>query len=53
MTVLLVEQNALGALGIARRGYVLELGRVRLHDTSERLLKSPEVQEYYLGIGAE
>jgi branched-chain amino acid transport system ATP-binding protein len=53
MTVLLVEQNALGALGIARRGYVLELGRVRLQDTSERLLKSPEVQEYYLGIGAE
>lgn len=53
MTVLLVEQNALGALGIARRGYVLELGRVRLQDTSERLLKSPEVQEYYLGLGAE
>jgi branched-chain amino acid transport system ATP-binding protein len=53
MTVLLVEQNALGALGIARRGYVLELGRVRLHDTSERLLESPEVQEYYLGIGGE
>ncbi len=53
MTVLLVEQTALGALGIARRGYVLELGRVRLQDTSERLLKSPEVREYYLGIGAE
>ncbi len=50
LTVLLVEQNALQALRIAARGYVLELGRVRLHDTSERLLESPDVREAYLGI---
>ncbi len=50
LTVLLVEQNALGALGIAARGYVLELGRVRLHDTSARLLESPEVRAAYLGL---
>ena len=51
LTVLLVEQNALGALGIASRGYVLELGRVRLHDTSARLMQAPEVREAYLGLG--
>jgi branched-chain amino acid transport system ATP-binding protein len=50
LTVLLVEQNALGALGIAARGYVLELGRVRLHDTSARLLESSEVRAAYLGL---
>ena len=50
LTVLLVEQNARHALRIARRGYVLELGRVRLHDTSERLLEAREVREAYLGI---
>jgi branched-chain amino acid transport system ATP-binding protein len=51
LTVLLVEQNALGALRIAARGYVLELGRVRMHDTSERLLGTSEVREAYLGLG--
>ncbi|MBI1737433.1 MAG: ABC transporter ATP-binding protein [Candidatus Rokubacteria bacterium] len=51
LTVLLVEQNALGALRIARRGYVLELGRVRLHDTSDRLRETSEVREAYLGLG--
>ena len=51
LTVLLVEQNALSALRIASRGYVLELGRVRLHDTSDRLLETSEVREAYLGLG--
>jgi branched-chain amino acid transport system ATP-binding protein len=51
LTVLLVEQNALGALRVAARGYVLELGRVRLHDSSERLLGTSEVREAYLGLG--
>jgi len=51
LTVLLVEQNALGALGIASRGYVLELGRVRLHDTSAHLMQAPEVRQAYLGLG--
>jgi branched-chain amino acid transport system ATP-binding protein len=52
LSVLLVEQNALGALGIATRGYVLELGRVRLADTAERLLVTSEVREAYLGMGS-
>jgi branched-chain amino acid transport system ATP-binding protein len=50
MTVLLVEQNAFGALKISTRGYVLELGRIRIEDTSDGLATNPEVQEYYLGV---
>jgi branched-chain amino acid transport system ATP-binding protein len=52
LTVLLVEQNALGALGISARGYVLELGRVRLTDSAERLLATSEIREAYLGTGS-
>lgn len=52
LTVLLVEQNAMGALKISSRGYVLELGRIRMEDTSENLAQNPEVREYYLGGGA-
>jgi branched-chain amino acid transport system ATP-binding protein len=50
LAVLLVEQNALGALRTASRGYVLELGRVRVEGTSERLAENPEIQAAYLGI---
>jgi len=49
MTILLVEQNARGALGIADRGYVLETGRVVLQGTSEELLANRDVQRAYLG----
>ncbi len=49
MTILLVEQNARGALGIADRGYVLETGRVVLQGSSEELLANREVQRAYLG----
>lgn len=49
-TVLLVEQNASGALRIATRGYVMELGRVQLADSAERLMGNPEVQARYLGM---
>jgi len=52
-TVLLVEQNARGALRIARRGYVLETGRVVLSGTSEELLANRDVQRAYLGSEAE
>jgi branched-chain amino acid transport system ATP-binding protein len=48
-TVLLVEQNALMALGIAQRGYILQTGEIVLHDTAERLTVNPEVQKAYLG----
>ncbi len=48
-TVLLVEQNAKAALGIADRGYVLETGRVVLEGSSEDLLANRDVQRAYLG----
>ena len=49
ITVFLVEQNAHQALSLADRGYVLETGRIRLHDTGKNLLNNPEVREAYLG----
>ena len=49
MTILLVEQNARGALAIADRGYVLETGRVVLQGSSEELLANRDVQRAYLG----
>jgi branched-chain amino acid transport system ATP-binding protein len=49
-TVLLVEQNALMALQIADRGYVLQTGEIVLQDTAENLRKNPIVQKAYLGI---
>jgi branched-chain amino acid transport system ATP-binding protein len=48
-TVLLVEQNARGALRIASRGYVLETGRIVLEGTSDELLANRDVQRAYLG----
>ncbi|MGK2852130.1 MAG: ABC transporter ATP-binding protein [Candidatus Limnocylindrales bacterium] len=48
-TVLLVEQNALMALGIAQRGYILQTGEVVLADTAERLSKDEAVRKAYLG----
>jgi branched-chain amino acid transport system ATP-binding protein len=48
-TVLLVEQNARAALGIADRGYVLDTGRIILEGTAENLLSNRDVQRAYLG----
>jgi branched-chain amino acid transport system ATP-binding protein len=48
-TILLVEQNANYALGVSKRGYVLETGQVVLADSSERLREDPDVQRAYLG----
>jgi len=48
-TVLLVEQNALMALSIAQRGYVLETGEIVLEDTAEALEKNEMVRKAYLG----
>ncbi len=50
LTILLVEQNARAALGIADRGYVLETGRVVLQGPSEDLLANRDVQRAYLGV---
>jgi len=49
-TILLVEQNARMALGVADYGYVLEVGRVVMEDTGSRLLEKDDVKEFYLGI---
>jgi branched-chain amino acid transport system ATP-binding protein len=49
-TILLVEQNALMALNVASRGYVIETGEIVLHDTAENLQKDAMVQRAYLGI---
>jgi branched-chain amino acid transport system ATP-binding protein len=49
-TILLVEQNALMALSIAHRGYVLQTGEIILSDTSENLKNNDEVQKSYLGV---
>jgi branched-chain amino acid transport system ATP-binding protein len=50
-TVLLVEQNALMALSVADRGYVLETGQVVLEGSASDLQENPEVQRAYLGGG--
>lgn len=49
MTVLLVEQNAAMALGIANRAYVLEGGRISLHGDAALLKGTAEVRRFYLG----
>jgi len=47
--ILLVEQNALMALDIAKRGYVLETGRVALADDAKSLRENEQVRKTYLG----
>jgi len=49
-TILLVEQNALMALQVADRGYVIQTGEIVLSDTAENLRRNPMVQSAYLGI---
>jgi branched-chain amino acid transport system ATP-binding protein len=49
-TILLVEQNALMALDAAQRGYVMETGRIALHDDAKALRENEQVQKAYLGI---
>ena len=49
-TILLVEQNALMALSIANRGYVLQTGGIVLTDDAAKLKKNEMVQKTYLGI---
>lgn len=49
VTILLVEQNALIALEVAQRGYVLQTGQIILHDTAARLQSNEMVRKAYLG----
>ena len=50
MSILLVEQNARAALGIAHRGYVLETGRVVLSGAAADLRDNEVIREFYLGV---
>lgn len=49
VAILLVEQNALMALSVAHRGYVLETGRIVLEGSGQELLQNPQVIQAYLG----
>jgi len=49
VSILLVEQNAVGALAIADRGYVIENGRISVGGTGRELLDDPMVYDLYLG----
>jgi branched-chain amino acid transport system ATP-binding protein len=52
MAILLVEQNARAALGIADYGYVMENGRIALGGPAESLKDNQDVQEFYMGLSA-
>lgn len=50
ITILLVEQNAFAALGIADRAYVLETGRIVLSGTGQDMIRNEQVRAAYLGM---
>ncbi len=50
VTVLLVEQNAYGALKIADRGYVMETGRITIEGSAGDLIADPRIRAAYLGL---
>ncbi|MDN6638607.1 MAG: ABC transporter ATP-binding protein, partial [Yaniella sp.] len=50
LTVLVVEQNATVALGVAHHGYLMEQGKIMLEDSAEALAENPDVKEFYLGV---
>ena len=52
-SILIVEQNAHMALELADFGYVIEVGRIVMADTCERLMASKDIQEFYLGAKEE
>jgi len=52
MAILLVEQNARAALGIADYGYVMENGRVVLSGPADKLRDNEDVKEFYMGLSA-
>jgi len=53
VAMLLVEQNAMAAFGIAAYGYIMENGRVVIDGPTERLVADPDVQRFYLGYGEQ
>lgn len=51
-TILVVEQNARAALSLAHYGYVMENGKIVIHDTAEKLRANTRIREFYLGLSA-
>jgi len=51
VSMLLVEQNAMAAFGIAQYGYIMENGKVVINGATDKLMKDPDVQRFYLGYG--
>jgi len=49
LSVLLVEQNAIAALEVVSHGYLIENGRVVMHDSAEAMKENPDIQDFYLG----
>jgi branched-chain amino acid transport system ATP-binding protein len=49
LAVLLVEQNAIAALDVVSHGYLIEGGRIVMHDSAEAMKRNPDIQEFYLG----
>ena len=49
LSVLLVEQNAIAALEVVSHGYLIEGGRIVMHDSAEAMKNNPDIQEFYLG----
>jgi branched-chain amino acid transport system ATP-binding protein len=52
MAILLVEQNAIAALGIADEGYVMENGRIVMGGPADKLRDNEDIKEFYLGLSA-
>lgn len=50
ISILLVEQNAKLALTVAPHAYVMENGRIVMDDSSEKLMKNPDIKDFYLGM---
>ncbi|CAD0185671.1 LIV-I protein F [Ruegeria sp. THAF57] len=53
MTMMLVEQNANAALELAHHGYVMEVGRIVMDGDADVLMKSEDIQNFYLGVEEE
>jgi branched-chain amino acid transport system ATP-binding protein len=51
VSMLLVEQNAMAAFGIAHYGYIMESGKVVIDGPTAKLMHDPDVQRFYLGYG--
>ena len=49
LSVLLVEQNAVAALEVVSHGYLMENGRIVMHDSAAAMKQNPDIQEFYLG----